>query len=369
MLRYFIWSRSLYISICSVVFAELLRTEADWLRYRINKAARNNNKAKIGGYMAINPYEYAEDQKVKISQTAQKGIRSLYKKASKEIRQRMETIPDNGNVSSAIRKAYYEQHLKELDKVIEKLNEDIEGIVKDTAKRSAKLPVTAIQNFLGLLSIDIKGLSGTFSYIPERVVNNLITGKLYSGKWSLSKSIWTGNRRVKKDLSTIIAQGLTENKSTYDIAKDLEKYVNPSARKDWNWSKVYPGTNRVVDYNAQRLARTLIQHAYQSSLTQTVSDNPFVQKIRWNAAHSHRVCEVCKERDGKLYPKDKLPLDHPNGMCFFTVEIEDSMMDISNRIADWANGKKDKGMDKFAKSMFPDTSLSKIKNKVESKTK
>ena len=316
-----------------------------------------------------NPFSEANERKVELSKSAQRQIRELYKKASKEIRHRMETVPDNGNVSSSIRKAYYEQHLKELDKIIEKLDKDVEDAVKNAARRSAKLPVTATQDFLGSLNVGIGGLSGAFSHVPDNVVNNLVTGKLYSGKWSLSESIWLGNNKVKKGLSEIIAQGLAENRSTYDIAKDLEKYVNPNAKKDWNWSKVYPGVNKVVDYNAQRLARTMIQHAYQSSLTQTVSDYPFVQKIRWNAAHSHRVCEICKERDGKLYPKDKLPLDHPNGMCFFTVEIEDSMMDISNRIADWANGKKDKGMDKFAKSMFPDTSLSKIKNKVESKTK
>lgn len=316
-----------------------------------------------------NPFSEANEGKVELSKSAQRQIRELYKKASKEIRHRMETVPDNGNVSSSIRKAYYEQHLKELDKVIEKLDKDVEDTVKNAARRSAKLPVTATQDFLGSLNIGINGLSGAFSSVPEDVVNNLVTGKLYSGRWSLSESIWVGNKQVKKGLSEIIAQGLAENRSTYDIAKDLEKYVNPNAKKDWNWSKVYPGVNKVVDYNAQRLARTMIQHAYQSSLTQTVADNPFIEKIRWNSANSHRVCDICKERDGKLYPKHALPLDHPNGMCFFTVEIEDSMTDISNRIADWANGKDDKGMDKFAKSMFPDEDLSKTKAKVKPKVK
>ena len=69
-------------------------------------------------------------------------------------------------------------------------------------------------------------------------------------------------KNTQGDIQYIVAQGIASQKSAFDIAKDLEKYVDPSAKKDWAWSKVYPGTKKVVDYNAQRLARTMVSHAY-----------------------------------------------------------------------------------------------------------
>jgi SPP1 gp7 family putative phage head morphogenesis protein len=164
----------------------------------------------------------------------------------------------------------------------------------------------------------------------------------------LSRSIWNSTSKAKKDINTIIAEGIAQNKSTYDIAKDLEKYVNPSAKKDWAWSKVYPGTNKVVDYNAQRLARTMVSHAYQQAFVRVTKPNPFVTKYRWLASNSNRVCELCNSRDGVLFEKDDLPMDHPNGMCTFTAVIDQPMTDIADRIADWALGQPDSELDTFA---------------------
>ena len=159
------------------------------------------------------------------------------------------------------------------------------------------------------------------------------------------------SKKTHKDIDKIVAEGVALNKSAYDIAKDLERYINPTARKEWDWSKVYPGTNRVIDYNAQRLARTLVAHAYQQSLERTCEKNPFVTGYKWVSANSDRTCELCKERDGQIYEKGDLPLDHPNGLCTFIAVIPDSMTDISNRLADWAKGKSDSALDEFAESL------------------
>lgn len=161
-------------------------------------------------------------------------------------------------------------------------------------------------------------------------------------------------KKAQQDINSIIAKGIAENKSSYDIAKDLEKYVNPSAKKDWDWSKVYPGTNKKVDYNAQRLARTMVSHAYQYSFVQTTKHNPFVEDYIWRSAGSERTCEICAERNGKHYAKDKLPLDHPNGLCTFIANTPDNMEDIADRLADWAHGKSDPELDEFVKSLYGD---------------
>ena len=65
------------------------------------------------------------------------------------------------------------------------------------------------------------GLNAAFSYVPHDVVQMLITGQVYQGGWNLSQRIWSDNQQTQKDIYQIMARGLAENKSIYNIAKDL----------------------------------------------------------------------------------------------------------------------------------------------------
>ena len=42
------------------------------------------------------------------------------------------------------------------------------------------------------------GNSIAMSYIPQDVVHDIITGKLYEGRWSLSKAIWSDEEKKIK---------------------------------------------------------------------------------------------------------------------------------------------------------------------------
>lgn len=300
----------------------------------------------------------AEDLRVKLTNQQQKSIVQIYKKASQSAAQQAKKLKGRNNISSVLKQRYLKALQEQIDEQMKQAQAELEGMITDSMTQVSQQVSQATIDFLNEVGLSVEG---AFSYVPDQIVKNIATGKIYEGKWSLSSALWGDRRKVHSDIQKVIAQGVAENKSTYEIAKDIERYVNPSARKDWAWSKVYPGTNKKVDYSAQRLARTLVSHAYQQSLVQTVRNNPFVTGIRWHAAHSARVCPICAERDGQVYSKDELPLDHPNGMCYFTAEIPDSMVDISNRLADWVQGKSDPDLDKFAKSMLPGKSITDIK--------
>ena len=308
----------------------------------------------------------AEDLRVKLTNRQQKSIVQIYKKASQSAAQQAKKLKGKTNTSSVLRQRYLKALQEQIDTQMKQAQAELEGMITDNMVQVSQQVSQATIDFLNEVGLSVEG---AFSHVPDQIVKNIATGKIYEGKWSLSSALWGERRKVQTDVQKVIAQGVAENKSTYEIAKDIERYVNPSARKDWEWSKVYPGTNKKVDYSAQRLARTLVSHAYQQSLVLTVKDNPFVTGIRWHAAHSARVCPICAERDGQVYSKTDLPLDHPNGMCYFTAEIPDSMVDISNRLADWAQGKSDPGLDKFAKSMFPGKSITDIKKNTIKLTK
>lgn len=284
----------------------------------------------------------AERVRAQLTSQQEKDIRNLYRKIVRNINKEAKKLP---NTTSGVLRAMYLSKLKgQINEQLTALGSDLERMVRSNMESVAD---AVVMNNLSFLKYVDMPLQGAFSHVSRDVIESILTGRLYQGNWSLSKTIWKHTQKAQKDINTIIAQGIAMNKGSYDIAKDLEKYVNPSAKKDWEWSKVYPGTNKVVDYNAQRLARTMVSHAYQQAFVRTTQKNPFVTKYRWISSNSSRVCKLCTSRDGNYYPKDDLPLDHPNGMCTYVAVMEDSMIDIADRIADWAQGKSDPALDEY----------------------
>ena len=288
----------------------------------------------------------AEAHRLRITQEQQEHIRDLYRQASAEVGRLAEQAPRVP--SDALRQQYLHTLQGQINDQLRDIERQLNGTIKSGMTDTAKATVADAKAFLKEAGLPIKG---AYSHVPADIVRSVATGQLYTGNWTLSRALWLNTKETQQDVQSVIAQGIIQNKSAFDIAKDLEKYVNPDARKDWDWSKVYPGTKKVVDYNAQRLARTMVSHAYQQAFVRTTQKNPFVSKYKWEASNSGRVCEICAERDGKLFDKDDLPLDHPNGMCTFTA-VMDNLDTIGERLGDWAAGKEDPEMDAYAESIY-----------------
>lgn len=291
-----------------------------------------------------------EQARLTITKEQEIEISKLYRQVYLDLKKQMESLPPQGEgtTSQSLKKTYLNKLVKQLKAEYKAIGEGLEKQIKKGMQDTASTVVQANDDWLKKVGLKIEG---AYSFVPKDIVALLSTGKLYGEGWTLSKAIWGESQKHAHDIDKIVAAGVAANKSVYEIAKDLEKYVNPSAKKEWKWSKVYPGTSKRVDYNAQRLARTMVSHAYQQSLLASTKFNPFVKGYRWRSAHTHRTCEICNERDGQLYSADDLPLDHPNGMCTFIAELTGNMNSVADRLGDWANGAEDSALDRWMSSM------------------
>lgn len=294
-------------------------------------------------------FQDSDKAKANITKEQIKEISKLYEQWADDIAKLADKYKNKTTPSSVVQ----ERQLRELEKQIRAAGQNASNEVYKNVKKNIHIVSSNVvkTNKKWLQSLGFKGIekSLAFSYVPEEVVKKLVTGQIYESGWSLSKAIWGDNEDTMKSIYRIVAGGRAENKSSYEIAKDLEEFVRPSAKKKWNLKDkdgryIYP---KQVDYNAQRLARTLTQHAYQQSFIETTKDNPLITSYKW-ISNGSRVCEICKERDGRIYEKDKLPMDHPNGMCVMQPVVN---KDAKKEIADWIKGKENKGLDKFAKKM------------------
>ena len=303
----------------------------------------------------------ASKARIEITNKQAKQIAKLYEDLSLEIEEEIAALSNRTNVSSILRTQYLYNLKDQVQQELRNINGKTEGIIRSNMGEVAAAVVADNERFLASVGLN---LAGAYSHIPTDIVKEVASGQLYKDRWTLSNAIWGNTQKTLSDVNSVVAKGIAGQKSTYEIAKDLEKYINPALRKDWEWSKVYPGTAKVVDYNAQRLARTMISHAYQDSILRTTRDNPFVECYEWMTAGGDRVCEICQEREsgfhgvvinGKsmygCYYADDLPLDHPNGMCTIDVYIDNDYDAIADRLADWVNGEQDPEMDKFAQSL------------------
>lgn len=291
----------------------------------------------------------AEKLRDRLTKEQEQEIANTYKQVADKVKKKLKSIPNNGTATSALKKQQLQQLKKLLDSEYKSMRDKIGKQIEQKAKETTQGPINAAKEFAKKLGF-VK-LEGSYASVPNDVISSIVTGQVYDGDWSLSSALWKDVQHKQKDINKVIADGVSMNKSAFDIAKDLEEYVDPKAKKSWDWKKVYPGVSSKIDYSAQRLARTMPAHAYQQSLEATVKNNPFIDGYIWHSGTGKRTCEICRERDGKFFAKGKLPMDHPNGRCTFITKGQ-SMVDISDRLADWVNGKSDKGIDKYMEDLY-----------------
>lgn len=280
-------------------------------------------------------FKNAEDAKFAIMASQQKEIAKLYEDWADEIGERAKYYSHKSTASAPVSERYYKELQKQLRQTSQEVSNEIHKKIKSNIYTVADAVVSDNAKWLESFGFSSDGLNAAFSYVPHETVQKLITGQIYESGWSLSSRIWSDNEQTLKDIYQVMARGLAENKPIYEIAKDLESYVRPNAKLPWNLrmadgKKIY---KKQVDYNAQRLARTLVQHGYQQSFIETTQKNPFITEYVWRSNGS-RTCELCASRDGVHYSKDDLPMDHPNGMCTMEPVIDDKMAD---KLADWFN--------------------------------
>ena len=279
-------------------------------------------------------FKDAEQARDSICIEDQRKIRDLYAEWADKVAERAAFYEKKTTASSY----WQQQQMLELERQLRsqsmQIHKEIESGSKSSMYMISDSVVGCNAEFLKTLGFKEEGINAAFTSVPNRVVSNIVTGQIYKSGWSLSKAIWTDNQKTLSDIYSIVAQGRAMNMSAYEVSKMLERYVSPNRKMQWNLkmrdgAKIYKKT---VDYNAQRLVRTLNQHAYQQSVIQVAKDNPFIQGIYWRANGS-RVCPLCMDRDGNFYKWNEVPMDHPNGMC--TMEPAIDMDKTIDQLADW----------------------------------
>jgi len=287
----------------------------------------------------------------KIDKRTAKKIENFYIGVSNKIHVQISQLNTTKNKSAtdSLNLWRLNQLQQSIDYNLKEITGEIEKEIKNTMQHVSEITV---EKYLSATKFELKA---AYAHVPNDVIANIITGNLYKNQngenWEFSKAIWGNYSSTTGEIAKIVQLGIAQNKSAYEIAKDLEKYVSPTAKKPWDWSKVYPNTRKKIDYNAQRLARTMVSHAYQQSIVECSKINPWVYGIEWRSALVERTCALCEKRHGQIYSPNNIPLDHPNGLCTYIMIFNKDPKEIADDVADWIHGKQDSAIDKYAEHL------------------
>ena len=265
------------------------------------------------------PFLEAEQYRDNLMLQSEAEIRKFYEHSYVIISNRIERLSDKTDESSVAKRLYFEELRGEIQQQLNYIDGNLNTLI--TGNINDMIVNTMSVNSAYLNSMGFNYYTTNPAIIAD-MSNRILTGQLYGGNWTLSNAIWSNSAAIQGEISRIISRGILQGQSTYQIAKKIEKYVNP------NYSRVVAsGTRGRVDYNAQRLARTTIQHAYQEAFVRATQNNPFIIGYKWETSGMANVCALCLDRESTdeyglgegVFPKDELPLDHPNGNCTFSI--------------------------------------------------
>lgn len=136
--------------------------------------------------------------------------------------------------------------------------------------------------------------------------------------YQLSDRVWAAREADRAVINNVLRAGVANGTSALEVAKVLEKYVNPASGAG--------------NYAARRLARTEITRALGAGTLDAAARNPFNKGVKWALSGSHPRSDLCDPNAGQdkyglgtgVYPVGQVPRypGHPNCLCTL-IQIND----------------------------------------------
>ena len=286
----------------------------------------------------------------KLVQNTDLEIIKIYEEATMEVSKKMQKY---SKTSSTYK--FHKQVLRELEKMRYDLKLKLKLVYEQSLNNASSL---GEKNTLLALEQVFKGtnlkveqhLKNKFFAISNETVKQMVAGKYYNDELTLDDRIWQLTKENVKRIDKLIQINIAKGANARELQKVLDRFARPEKRLI-NHKPLLDKMYKNYSYQARRLARTSLTHAYSESLKRTAAANPFCLGIRWNVSLAHETRQVkrygpdvCTEYNNKVYEFNKVPIQHPNCMCFFTQEIQDIKKSREELIS-WIKGEKNPKLD------------------------
>ena len=287
----------------------------------------------------------------------QAEIIKIYKQAYIDtISKGIKRAGNNPKKIDKLTKAYATQIYNELNDLVVKYNSKMSKDIMETQR-------DIINAFLDTKDKEfIAQVDKLVDITNKNIINQMVMGDIYHDGKGLSKRIWDASKMSGTKISDAINSCIAQGMGAAEISQNLKEFAM-GGHHTWSRNKIKeklgPGYARRysggLDYEALRLARTTITHQAQLAVINSDKVNPYIQFVKWHSDHqAGRTCQQCIDRNGKIFPINEVPLDHPNGGCWiqpvYSIDgkTEATPEQIAQDMKAWAAGEKNsKLMDKI----------------------
>ncbi|HBJ2602295.1 TPA: hypothetical protein LA751_001574 [Clostridium botulinum] len=294
-------------------------------------------------------------QFLRLVQQQEKELLKIYEEASRQISYKLSKAKPGG-----INARYLNELDKSIDRYVLELRNNLSKSIKESIEASSQIASAVQLNYFDRIvpREDIKStFNKMFTQLPSNITKQLISGNYYSDGKTLDQRLWNITKKNSKDIDTLIKINIAKGANARELAKELDKYVNPLKRTEAKTLET--GMSKNISYQAQRLSRTALNHANIETHIQSSKMNPFCRGLKWNLSPSHSSrmkgktdeCDTYAIQDiyelgSGIYPPDKYPIAHPNCLCYPTQE-NISVQKARDELIAWANGESNPKLDKW----------------------
>ena len=176
--------------------------------------------------------------------------------------------------------------------------------------------------------LDVIGFDELSAGSITRLTKEMITRLLKSNKREYIKIVQNATEEAKEDLEALgVATALTISADGKFVDKVLKEY-NPvtgylyNAEADRKRARLAEALITAVliksrnDYHEELRKFANLWHTQTLQYGETMVDKARldtfkkngIKRVKWVSEHDNRVCEECKERDGKVYPINAIPV-------------------------------------------------------------
>lgn len=233
-----------------------------------------------------------------------------------------------GFLPKVIRKVYFQTLVRTVGDAVDNFVSEIGPVIRSNMKIVSSAVIDDNKEFMRDVGFEenyLEMFEESREEREEKIISMIVSGKLYDKKWTLDGFLKQERDKIMADVRKIISICLENEMEIDEIYSSLENYFNPDREKRAKFFAMFPGVKRKIFYDSIRTGNTMVGHAYEETFVNVTMPNPFIEGYRWLTSGSDRVCPVCIDRENTdkfglgvgIFPKDQLPLDHPNGMCTF----------------------------------------------------
>lgn len=310
----------------------------------------------------------SRQQHIGVTDRTQKIIAGIYQRAARDLADQAREARDG-----SLTQRWREEYAAALKDRSREMRGELRDVILTGARESAELPGRANTDWLNEVmrrsGVTNDRFASVLASTPDRALSAIVDGRLYHNGRGLSDRIWTAVGRLEGGIEEIIQQGIAQHMSAFELARRLEQYVDPDERIPMDWREVYPDIPFPlhVDYHAQRLARTSINHAYWLANVESARENPFVSAMHWELSPEHDARQVrpygpdeCDEyavHDEGLgegnFALDHVPMPHPLCLCAQWGVVNQTLDEIATELRAWQDGASNDRLDRFFEGLTP----------------